>query len=156
VCGRSKHPSALRCIVSRHLGKAHASALPGHFSENLPVHASLARVQQLDVREELPEEKRQSGSEELVIIDDQYAHFIVSHDRIQSERPLHSGRCYICSNHPLCSNRFHLTGSILKASTATPRSTPSPLPLNAIDVVPLVSTWAVPLFPTPAEAPACA
>src|SRR5580692_7225703 len=46
------------------------------------------------------------------------------------------------------------TGSILKASTATPRSTPSPLPLNAIDVVPLVSTWAVPLLPAPAEAPA--
>ena len=48
------------------------------------------------------------------------------------------------------------TGSILKASTATPRSTPSPLPVNAIDVVPLVSTWAVPLLPAPAEAPACA
>jgi hypothetical protein len=48
------------------------------------------------------------------------------------------------------------TGSILKTSTATPRSTPSPLPLKAIEVVPLVSTWAVPLLPAPAEAPACA
>ena len=48
------------------------------------------------------------------------------------------------------------TGSILKTSTATPRSTPSPLPLNAIELVPLVSTWAVPLLPAPAEAPACA
>src|ERR1700739_3476314 len=33
---------------------------------------------------------------------------------------------------------FQRTGSILKASTATPRSMPSPLPLNAIDVVPFV------------------
>ena len=33
------------------------------------------------------------------------------------------------------------TGSILIASTTTPRSTPSPLPVNAIDVVPSVNTW---------------
>lgn len=48
------------------------------------------------------------------------------------------------------------TGSVLKASTATPRSTPRPLRLNAIDVALRYSTWAAPLFPTLAKAPASA
>ncbi len=40
--------------------------------------------------------------------------------------------------------------------TDTPRFTPSPVPASASDVVPLVSTCAVPLLTTPASAPAWA
>uniref|UniRef100_A0A1I9YUT8 Uncharacterized protein n=1 Tax=Paraburkholderia sprentiae WSM5005 TaxID=754502 RepID=A0A1I9YUT8_9BURK len=44
------------------------------------------RVQQLDVRKDLSQQKRQSGSEQFVIVDDQYAHSIVSQNRFRSGR----------------------------------------------------------------------
>jgi hypothetical protein len=70
------------------------------------------RVQQLDVRKELSQQQRQSGSEQLVIIDDQYAHFIVPQDRFRGELQLHSRRCYIRSSRPLCSTRIVHAGPL--------------------------------------------